>query len=441
VGVSSSVDDKQATLHGGRFVLLHAIGEGAQGRTFDGVDKREGRAVAIKRFDVRGAPSWKDVELAEREARVLQSLSHPMLPAYIDHFEEDGALYLVMEKIDGESLGAYRRRGGVLGEADVLRLIGDASTVLDYLHGRTPPVIHRDLKPGNVIRRPDGSFAFVDFGAVRDKLRPRGGSTVVGTFGYMAPEQIQGRALRASDVYAIAATAVAMLTGSEPEDLPHRGLAIDVRDALRGRASPRLIQVLEKMLIPDPDRRASRIAPLLAQGRHDPRHGREAWGPERLDRTFRRAERTARHAARRAEHAASRAARRRSRGGHPFPWMARLFFALFFTIGILAVSIATQVIVPTILQVLSLFFARRPLRTAAEAVHQAGDIAIDGMQQSRNWFLGRNAPLGAEEPPASRMRVDQDATERARVAQDDEAPVADEEVSAVAPEESLRRRS
>ena len=169
-------------------------GEGAQGRTFDGVDKRDGQPVAIKRFDVRGAASWKDVELAEREARVLQSLSHPKLPRYVDHFEEDGALYLVMEKIEGESLAVLRKRGVTLGEEDVVRLLRDASDVLDYLHGRSPPVIHRDLKPGNVIRRPDGSFAFVDFGAVRDKLRPEGGSTVVGTFGYMAPEQFQGRA-------------------------------------------------------------------------------------------------------------------------------------------------------------------------------------------------------------------------------------------------------
>ncbi|HEX3345979.1 MAG TPA: serine/threonine-protein kinase, partial [Polyangiaceae bacterium] len=250
-------------LQRGRYVVLGTLGEGSQGRTFDGVDKRLGQAVAIKRFDVRGAASWKDVDLAEREARVLQSLSHPRLPRYVDRFEEDGALYLVMERIEGASLASLRKRGETLGEKDVVRLLGDASEVLDNLHRRSPPVIHRDLKPGNVLRRPDGSFAFVDFGAVRDKLRPEGGSTVVGTFGYMAPEQFQGRALPGSDVYALGATALTMLTGREPEELPHKGLAIDVRAALRGRASGRLIGVLEKMLDPDPDRRASRIAPLL----------------------------------------------------------------------------------------------------------------------------------------------------------------------------------
>jgi serine/threonine protein kinase len=253
------------SLRDGRYVIVGSLGEGTQGHTFDAVDKREGRPVAVKRFDVRTAKTWKDAELAERETRVLQSLSHPKLPRYVDHFEQDGALYLVMDKIDGESLSALQKRGAVLGEEDVVRLLRDAADALDYLHRRAPPVIHRDLKPGNVIRRPDGSFAFVDFGAVRDKLRPEGGSTVVGTFGYMAPEQFQGRALPASDVYAIGATALSMLTGRQPEDLPHKGLAIDVRAALQGRASGRLTEALVAMLDPDPDRRPARIEPVIAR--------------------------------------------------------------------------------------------------------------------------------------------------------------------------------
>src|SRR6185436_4852982 len=179
-----------------------------QGTTFDGVDQNTGAPVAIKRFVVKGSQSWKDVELAEREATVLASLSHPSLPAHVDHFEENGALYLVMQKIEGESIASLTKRGGMLSQEDVMRFLSDAAAVLDYLHRRSPPVIHRDINPKNVIRRPDGSFAIVDFGAVRDKLKPEGGSTVVGTFGYMATEQFQGRALPASDVYSVGATAI-----------------------------------------------------------------------------------------------------------------------------------------------------------------------------------------------------------------------------------------
>lgn len=244
-------------------MLSRQLGAGAQGTTWAAVDSRDGRTVAIKRFDVRGASAWKDVELAEREARVLAELSHPKLPKYVEHFEEEGVLYLVMEMIDGVTLSELHAKGP-MSERDVTRLLRDADEVLAYLHARSPPVIHRDLKPGNVIRRHDGSFAFVDFGSVSSRLRPEGGSTVVGTFGYMAPEQFLGRAGPGSDVYSIGATAIAMLTGEEPERWPREGLGIDVDAALEGRATTRVVETLRRMLEVDPDRRPTRIDSLLA---------------------------------------------------------------------------------------------------------------------------------------------------------------------------------
>jgi serine/threonine protein kinase len=430
------------TLRDGRFVVLAAIGEGSQGRTFDGFDRLEGRAVAIKRFDVRGAHSWKDVDLAEREARVLQSLSHPKLPRYVDRFEEGGALYLVMEKIEGESLAALRARGATLATDDVLRLLQDAGEVLDYLHGRAPPVIHRDLKPGNVIRRPDGSFAFVDFGAVRDKLRPEGGSTVVGTFGYMAPEQFQGRALPASDVYAMGATALAMLTGRQPEDLPHKGLAVDVRGALAGRGgrgSGRLTGILEAMLEPDPDRRASRIAPLLQlpldgsrRGRasspdraHD-RHGRSEVRSDVRDSVEeamnRYAEQRARREARRRQRYEARQARRRERirGGFPFP--LSLLLGLAFAVGIVAVTVTTQLVVPLVLTILSIFVARGALQRASATVRDTGRSVLDNMERSRRWLHGDPQPPTATAAGEPHVRVEPEASETGgvRVAGDEE---------------------
>jgi Protein kinase domain len=251
-------------LKSGRYTLRGVLGEGAQGMTYDAVDGESGRPVAIKRFDVRGANRWKDVELAEREARVLSTIDHPLVPRYLEHFEEDGALYLVMEKIEGETLEALRRRHGPLPEAEVRRFLADADRALTYLHGRSSPVVHRDIKPRNVVRRENGSYVLVDFGAVSELLlRRAGASTVVGTMGYMAPEQLQGRAMPETDVYAVGATALAALTGQEPETLPHRGLRIDVEQALRGRASPSLAQALARMTEPDPDHRAKSLAAAL----------------------------------------------------------------------------------------------------------------------------------------------------------------------------------
>ncbi|AUX47187.1 protein kinase [Sorangium cellulosum] len=415
-------------LRDGRYVITRALGEGAQGHTLEAVDKRLGKLVAIKRFQIRGASSWKGVELAEREARVLSSLSHPSLPAYFDHFEEDGALFLVMEKIDGESLGAMRRRRAVLGRDEIVRFLRDASGVLDYLHGRAPPVIHRDIKPNNVIRRPDGSFAIVDFGAVRDRLRPEGGSTVVGTFGYMAPEQFQGRALAASDVYAVGATAMCLLTGEEPENLPHRGLAIDVPAALGGRADPRLVKALSAMLEPDPDRRAARIAPLLeglGGGGAPPersRAGEPAGGPagRKEERRGRKEERRARKRERKEERRARKHGYRVRpvRGLEGLPLVAALFG---LTVARIAVGLALGVIVPTVLTLLSIVFGRVLRENAARGVRSAGRAAERALLRAIRVVRGRPPVDDAgdadprDEGAAGRVRVeDQEVGGRAR---------------------------
>jgi hypothetical protein len=276
---NSPDDGVPEAFRGGRYVATGVLGEGSQGETLEAIDKLRGCPVALKRFRIKGARSWKDVELAEREARVLASLDHPNLPRYVEHFEESGCLFLVTELISGTTLSALRSSRGSLSESDVLRLLDDARSALGYLHHRVPPVIHRDIKPANVIRRPDGSFAFVDFGAVRDSLKPEGGSTVVGTFGFMAPEQFQGRALPASDVYSVGATALCLLTGRDPEDLPHVGLGIDVRRALGASAHPSLVSALSAMVEPDPDRRAREVPTLhVVHGEPPPRpHRPDIW--------------------------------------------------------------------------------------------------------------------------------------------------------------------
>lgn len=421
-------------LRGGRYVVLGVLGEGSQGATLDAVDKRDGRLVAIKRFQVKGARSWKDVELAEREASVIRDLSHPLLPAHVEHFEEGGALYLAMEKIDGEDLGAVRRRGGTFGREEVVRLLHDAATVLEYLHGRSPPVIHRDIKPSNLIRRADtGGFVLVDFGSVRAGLRPAGGSTVAGTFGYMAPEQFQGRAGPASDVYGVGVTALTLLTGIEPEDMPHRGLAIDVRATLaagmRDARDEALIRVLEAMLEVDPDRRASRIGPLLAtlplapppsaprrQTPSDPPSERRKRKGNRRDR--RRDEKRQRRRERREQDAARRAAKQRRAADllgaagleeTDIPPLVRVLFVLGLTLARVAVSLSLQVAVPLLLNLVSLVAGKGP-RRAAKRVREAGKRADAAMQRAQvRVRRGAAAAAAVAEQRARGPRIDEPA--------------------------------
>jgi hypothetical protein len=422
--------DPAETLRGGRYAVLRVLGEGAQGETLEALDKREGRLVAIKRFIVKGAKSWKSVELAEREARVLRSLDHPALPRYREHFEEDGALYLVMDKLEGESVGSLLRHGETFSQRDVVRFLDQASDVLSYLHGRAPPVIHRDLKPGNVLRRPDGSFAFVDFGSVRDSLKPEGGSTVVGTFGYMAPEQFQGRALPGSDVYAVGATALAMLTRREPEDLPHRGLGIDVAAALGGQVSPGLVRVLGAMLEPDPDRRPGSLAPLLAELSDDPPAGAqraaggppwaddwskwteasnaEAWGgpwagrwQHRVDRAARRAERHAERWRRR-----TRGRPRAWQGSHAVPPIALVFAHFGLTVAEILLMVLFRAVVPVVLTLLSLVLGPG-LRRAAARASELGLRISDELARARQRLAQPDSRerVADEVRPASRVRV------------------------------------
>jgi hypothetical protein len=426
----------------GRYVIVGSLGAGSQGETLEAVDKREGRPVAIKRFTLRSAKTWKDVELAEREATVLASLSHPSLPRYVEHFEENGALYLVMEKVEGESLAARRRRKESFSQEQVLRFLRDAAISLAYLHGHAPPIVHRDIKPGNVILRPDGSHCLVDFGSVRDSLKPEGGSTVVGTFGFMAPEQFQGRAAPISDVYAVGATALSLLSGREPEDLPHKGLAIDVDATLRGQADRRLVAALISMLEPDPDKRAPSVATALQRAGIDVDSARSSGSssaaaaknarrarleaeaqrsagqrpseyPSHADRhearRERHRERDARRAAERAERNARQAARREERRarrygngqwrrpGRPVP--PGIFLGIVVLVALQLASIATFALFQVLLPMLFTFIPIAGRRQRMFEIGQAGQRGLrTASEHIRHQFLGGPTPAGFEAP-------------------------------------------
>ncbi|MFH1469934.1 MAG: serine/threonine-protein kinase [Pseudomonadota bacterium] len=206
----------------GRYRLQDVLGRGASGTTWSALDPKD-QPVAIKAIPLEEAEDAKRRELIEREVRVLRELRHPGIPAYIEHMvlERDAALvlYLVQELIPGKNLEEERQEHRY-DAREVLEIIAELAGILSYIHGLSPPVIHRDVKPGNVMRRPGGSLCLLDFGSVRDMAKGSlGGSTVAGTFGYMAPEQFAGDADPRSDLYGLGATAVALLTRREPQTM------------------------------------------------------------------------------------------------------------------------------------------------------------------------------------------------------------------------------
>ncbi|WP_204152360.1 serine/threonine-protein kinase [Leptolyngbya sp. CCY15150] len=237
-----------------RYQLTRLLGQGGMGSTYAADDLATQQAVAIKVVSLQQSADWKTLELFEREAKVLQSIDHPQIPDYLDYFhldtESDRRFYLVQELAPGVSLADWVARGWRTDEAGVKDMAKQLLDILNYLHWLTPPVVHRDLKPRNVLRCDDGRLYLVDFGAVQavygNKLTH--GGTFVGTFGYMPPEQFRGKAYFASDLYALGATLMFVLTGRSPADLPQRRMKIDVRDCIQ--VSPDFTHWLEKILEP-----------------------------------------------------------------------------------------------------------------------------------------------------------------------------------------------
>jgi serine/threonine protein kinase len=207
-----------------RYEIVRPLGRGSFAQTLLARDLAHDRLVAIKVLHPRLAQDWKTFELFEREAAVLRELRHQGIPAVHESFRApyDGseATFLVMEYVEGASLAQIIAEQRHLDRADVLQLFLDLLAVLDYLHSRLPPILHRDIKPANVIVRPDGSPALVDFGAVRNVFRgaQEGGSTLVGTYGYMPYEQTMAQASPSSDLYALAATFLHLITGRAPPE-------------------------------------------------------------------------------------------------------------------------------------------------------------------------------------------------------------------------------
>jgi serine/threonine protein kinase len=204
--------------------------------------------------------SWEDLKLFEREAETLKTLDHPSIPQYLDSFEVDTELgkgfTLVQSYIEARSLQEWLQAGRNFNEADLKVIATELLGILDYLHSRQPPVIHRDIKPANILLGDRtgnclGKVYLVDFGSVQTAIHG-GTMTVVGTYGYMSPEQFGGKTTAASDLYSLGATLIYLLTGTHPADLPSRNGCIRFESA---QASEQFQTWLKYLIQPDADRR------------------------------------------------------------------------------------------------------------------------------------------------------------------------------------------
>lgn len=215
--------------------------------------------VVIKELQLEKLGSWQDLSQFETEARLLEHLDYPHIPAFVELLSDETPagkrLYLVQEWVEGQDLGSLLAGGRYFTEAEAIAIAKAVCEVLIYLHGFSPPMLHRDLKPGNLmLRERDQQVFVIDFGAVKGPATATStGLTVTGTFGYMPLEQLEGRAVPASDLYALGMTLIHLLAHQEPVNLPRKGLKLDFRPHLN--VSDRFARLLEKLIAPDPNQR------------------------------------------------------------------------------------------------------------------------------------------------------------------------------------------
>ena len=190
-----------------------------------------GEKVALKELVFALVPDVVQLEAFEREAKILKALDHPRIPKFIDSFQDGSGvhtrLYLVQQFVEGTPLSKLADRANDAGFVEAVAR--DVLEVLAYLHTRQPKVLHRDIKPANLILGEDGRVKVVDFGAAL--AHPRGathGATLVGTFGYMPPEQLGGTVNETSDLYALGASLLHLLTGRPPTEFLNTSTEIEI---------------------------------------------------------------------------------------------------------------------------------------------------------------------------------------------------------------------
>ena len=257
---------EQLAVTGYRFV--EELGRGSTGITYSAESLSTGEKVAIKVVSIQDLEDWKSLQLLEREAAILAKLDHPAIPKYINYFQQetdnDRCFCIVQQFASGKSLAKLVEEGWRTSEKEVKNIARQVLEILSYLHQLDPVVIHRDIKPENLILSETGQIYLVDFGAVRETYQNAltRGSTVVGTYGYMAPEQFRGCAVPATDLYGLGATLLYLLTHRSPSELPHDTLRINFR--ARIKLSEPFAAWLEQMLDPDLDKRFSCAREALA---------------------------------------------------------------------------------------------------------------------------------------------------------------------------------
>ena len=209
----------------GKYKIMNKIGQGGMSIVYLAMNERANKQWAIKEVRKDGVKNFEVVKQGlVVETDLLKKLNHPNLPSIIDVIDGDGTFLIVMDYIEGRHLESVVKEYGAQNQEDVIDWAKQLCDVLSYLHSRKPPIIYRDMKPSNIMLKPDGKVMLIDFGTAREfKESSVADTTCLGTQGYAAPEQYggHGQTDARTDIYCLGATLYHLLTGHNPSEPPY----------------------------------------------------------------------------------------------------------------------------------------------------------------------------------------------------------------------------
>ena len=204
----------------GKYKVLNKVGQGGMSVVYLAMNERANKQWAIKEIRKDGVSNYEVVKqnlIAETD--ILKRLNHSNLPSIIDVIDCEDTFLIVMDYIEGNPLSDSLKNEGAQPQEKVIEWAKQICDVLGYLHSRQPPIIYRDMKPSNVMLKPDGNIMIIDFGTAREyKSASLADTTCLGTQGYAAPEQFggQGQTDGRTDIYCLGATLYHLITGHNP---------------------------------------------------------------------------------------------------------------------------------------------------------------------------------------------------------------------------------
>lgn len=248
----------------GKYKILNKVGQGGMSVVYLAMNEKANKQWAVKEVRKDGV---RDFEVVKQglvaEIDILKKLSHPNLPSIVDVIDTEESFIIIMDYIQGNSLNKALEEFGAQSQENVIAWAKQLCDVLGYLHTRTPPIIYRDMKPANVMLKPDGNVMLIDFGTAREyKEKNLADTTCLGTVGYAAPEQFggMGQTDARTDIYCLGATLYHLVTGRNPCEPPYEIKPIR-------QINPSLSSGLERIILKctqrDPNDRYQSAAELM----------------------------------------------------------------------------------------------------------------------------------------------------------------------------------